>query len=80
MDDLDQRRRTVRALELLADSHAAYERGDVAECGALFDRVRREAGSQLALISDGMTAGEIPEPADEAWPEFLARQRYGLDR
>jgi len=81
MSDLDQQRRTVRALELLGDSHVAYAAGDIGEC----DRLRALAGSEcgewtVVALLGGMQTGEIPQPGDDGWPHYLVAQQDALAR
>jgi len=81
MSDLDQQRRTVRALELLGGSRDAWARGDMAEC----DRLRAQAGQEcgedtVILLLGGMQIGEIPQPGDDGWPHYLVAQQDALAR
>jgi hypothetical protein len=76
--ELEQRRRTVRVLELLDQSHAAYIRGDLAACDrALIDAIATDLDA-MAVIEGGMRIGEIPNPDADAWAEYLADARDAL--
>lgn len=78
-DGTSQLFRTVRALELLGQSHDAYDRGDHDACDALLAQARTEAGEfTVTGILGGMRIGEIPKPYDGGWNEFLAHQRDRL--
>jgi hypothetical protein len=82
MPDLEQKRRTVRVLELLSESFEAHMRGD----GETFRRVLDEAieldAFAFAGIRGGITIGEIPNPERDwvAWGEYVAVNREGLAR
>jgi hypothetical protein len=70
---------TIRCLELLKQSHTAYETGDAARCHELVDQATEECGiDTLVLIRGGMTIGEIPQPSDDHWHEYLDHQRGRL--
>lgn len=78
-DGTSQLARTVRALELLGQSHTAYARGDHDACDALVRQARTEAGPDTVEgIRGGMLIGEIPKPYDEGWNEYLDHQRDRL--
>ncbi|HTQ93461.1 MAG TPA: hypothetical protein VMK84_28590 [Streptosporangiaceae bacterium] len=80
MADLEQKRRTVRVLELLTESFEAHRRGD----GEGFRRALDEAGEVDAFavsgIQGGIVIGEIPNPERDwlAWCEYVAVNREGL--
>jgi hypothetical protein len=67
MADLEQRRRTVRVLDLLSDSFEAHERGDAAGMGRLIDEALEVDAFAVSGIQGGIIIGEIPDPARD-WP------------
>jgi hypothetical protein len=70
---------TIRCLELLEQSHTAYAAGDTTRCHELVAQASEEFGSDiLVLIRGGMTIGEIPQPGDDHWCEYLDHQRGRL--
>jgi hypothetical protein len=77
-DDVAQLRRTVRALELLADSYQAHQASDQEAMGAAFAASAEECPVEWNLLQGGMRIGEVPQPGDEAWPEYLATQQARL--
>jgi hypothetical protein len=78
-DERSQLFRTVRALELLGQSHEAYERGDHEACDKLSMQARTETGTDtVSFILGGMQIGEIPKPYDEGWRAYLDHQRDRL--
>jgi hypothetical protein len=81
MSDIEQQRRSVRALELLGESSDAYDCGGREVADALAARARQECGSDtVTLLIGGMQIGEIPRPDDDEWPEYLAAQQDALAR
>jgi hypothetical protein len=77
-DDVAQLRRTVRALELLAESYAAHQRGDQASMNEIFEASGRECPLEWNLLHSGMLIGEIPQPAHPGWDGYLWAQRAKL--
>jgi hypothetical protein len=78
-DETSQLFRTVRALELLAESHDAHAHGDVERCQQLVDQAVTECGDfTVQGIRGGMLIGEIPMPYDERWHRYLDHQRDRL--
>ena len=80
MADLEQRRRTVRVLELLTESFEAHRRGD----DGAFRRALDEA-MELDLpaydgIRGGIMIGEVPDPGRDwpAWVEYVSANREAL--
>jgi hypothetical protein len=81
MTDISQQRRTVRALELLGESHTAHERGDLAACDMFAAQARRDCGGDtVTLLLGGMQIGEIPRPGEDEWPHYLVQQIDALAR
>lgn len=81
MNDHDTLANTIRALELLADSHTAWEARDKERCDALIAQANEECGADtVVLIQGGMRIGEIPSPDSEHWHEYLQHQRDRLAR
>jgi hypothetical protein len=79
MSDLEQQRRSVRALELLGESADAYDSGDMDACDTLAARARSECGEDtVTFILGGITIGEIPAPGSAAWVAFLFAQQSAL--
>jgi hypothetical protein len=82
MADLEQKRRTVRVLELLTESFEAHKRGD----GEGFRRALDEAAELDAFAVSGIQGaimiGEIPSPERDwpLWVEYVAVNRDGLAR
>jgi hypothetical protein len=75
---LEQRRLTVRALELLGEAYDALAAGDTARCDALTDQA--DPLTVLLLIG-GMRIGEIPaDPHSAEWAEYVAAQQDALAR
>jgi hypothetical protein len=80
MPDLEQKRRTVRVLELLSESFEAHQRGD----GEGFRRALDEASELDAFavsgIRGGIVIGEIPNPERDwsLWVEYVVVNREGL--
>jgi hypothetical protein len=82
MSDLDQRRRTVRVLELLSDSFEAHERGDTAGMDRLMSEAAELDVSAVSVIQGGIMIGEIPNPERDwpSWVEYVSVNREGLAR
>ena len=81
MDDRATLANTIRALELLADSHTAWEAGETERCDALIAQANTECGADtVVLIQGGMRIGGIPSPDSEHWHEYLQHQRDRLAR
>lgn len=80
MADLEQKRRTVRVLELLTESFEAHHRGDDEAFGrALLEATELDAFAVIG-IRGGITIGEIPNPERDwpAWVDYVAVNRDGL--
>jgi hypothetical protein len=82
MADLEQKRRTVRVLELLTESFEAHNRGDGEAFRAALDAAAELDAFALVGIRTGITIGEIPNPERDwpAWVEYVALNRDGLAR
>lgn len=82
MPDLEQKRRTVRVLELLNDSFEAHRRGDGETFAATLDEAMTVDLAAYAGIQAGLTIGEIPNPEHDwpAWTEYLTVNRDSLTR
>ncbi len=82
MADLEQKRRTVRVLELLDKSFQAHARGDLVACDAAVNEAIECDAAAVSVIRGGMVIGEIPRP-EEHWPEwrdYVAASQEGLRR
>lgn len=82
MSDLEQKRRTVRVLELLTESFEAHQRGDDAAFLRTLDEATELDPAALVGIRGGITIGEIPNPERDwlAWNEYVAVNQEGLAR
>jgi hypothetical protein len=80
MIDLDQRRRTVRVLELLSESAEAYERGDKDGADRLVGEAAEVDAFAMSGIHGGIIIGEIPNPERDwpAWTEYVQAARDAL--
>lgn len=80
MSDLEQKRRTVRVLELLTESFEARQRGDDAAFRRTLDEATELDPAALVGIRGGITIGEIPNPERDwlLWCEYVAVNREGL--
>jgi hypothetical protein len=78
-DDAAQLRRTVRALELLQQSEAAYERGDTVGLNDAFAASADECPLEWNLLQDGMRIGQVPQPGTAEWREYISAARARLD-
>jgi hypothetical protein len=77
--ELDQKRRSVRALVVLAESRALWEAGHIAESRVQMDLACTECGlSTVQAISGAIRIGEIPSPGTPEWDEHLAAQQDAL--
>ena len=70
MADLEQKRRTVRVLELLTESFEAHQRGDDESFHAILDTAMECDGFAFDGIRGGITIGEIPNP-ERDWPLWV---------
>lgn len=77
-EGIEQLRRTVRALELLAESHEAFKRDDQLAIDAASAKAYDECGIEWNLLQGGMVIGEVPKPSDFNWDEYLAAQKSRL--
>lgn len=82
MTELEQKRRTVRVLELLNTSFEAHRRGDETAFKAALDEAMAVDGAAFCVIHGGITIGEIPNPERDwpGWGEYLAVNQDGLAR
>jgi hypothetical protein len=82
MSDLEQRRRTVRVLELLDESFRAHQRGDDSECGRLIDEACDVDAFAVSGIQGGVRIGEIPNPDTHLfeWAAYVQAARDELAR
>jgi sugar phosphate isomerase/epimerase len=80
MADLEQKRRTVRVLELLDESFQAHARGDGEAFRASLDAATELDAFAVSGIQGGMTIGEIPNPERDwaAWTEYVQVNRDAL--
>jgi hypothetical protein len=80
VSDLDQRRRTVRVLELLSESVEAYARGDSAGADRLIEEAAEVDVMAMSGIQGGILIGEIPHPEQDwaAWTEYVQAARDAL--
>lgn len=80
MSDLEQRRRTVRVLELLSESFEAHARGDGDAFRVALDAAMECDAAAFAGIQIGMTIGEIPNPERDwpGWGEYVAVNQEAL--
>ena len=80
MSDLEQKRRTVRVLELLDKSFRAHARGDIASCDALVNEALELDAAVVGVVQGGLIIGEIPRPEEhpDEWLEYLQANRDGL--
>ncbi len=82
MADLEQKRRSVRVLDLLDESFQAHQRGDSEAFRRALDAALECDADVVAVVQGGMIIGEIPRPEDH-WPEwcaYLQANRDGLAR
>lgn len=77
---LEQRRRTVRVLELLDQSYAAGARGDIDALRAAITEAVDTDLDALAVIQGGIVIGEIPNPSrdPDGWAEYVQAARDAL--
>ena len=77
---IDQRRRSVRCLQLLDASHRAHARGLLRACDRLGDRARETAPDTHDAVIGGILAGGLPSPENEPedWADYVQAQRDGL--
>lgn len=80
MADLEQKRRTVRVLELLTESFEAHRRGDDEAFRRTLDEATELDAFAVVGIRGGIMIGEIPNPERDwpAWGEYVAVNREGL--
>ncbi len=78
--EIDQRRRNVRALELLDGSHRAFHRNLHRAHRRLADRAWEIAPETCAAILGGVRIGEVPNPDTnpQGWAAYINVQRDGL--
>ena len=69
MSNLDQRRRTVRVLELLSESVKAYACGDASAADRLIQEAAEVDVMAMSGIQGGILIGEIPHP-EQDWAEW----------
>jgi hypothetical protein len=80
--ELDQRRRNVRAMDLLDASHRAYHRGLRRAHRRLSDSAWETAPETCAAVLGAMKIGGVPNPDTnpQGWAEYVQIQRDGLAR
>jgi len=80
MADLEQRRRTVRVLELLSASFEAHKRGDMAGMDRLMSEAAELDVAAVSVIQGGIIIGEIPNPERDwpLWVEYVQANRDSL--
>jgi hypothetical protein len=80
VSDLDQRRRTVRVLELIGQFTQADARGGTAEADRLISEAADVDPLAVAWIHDSIVAREIPNPERDwpAWTEYVQAARDAL--
>jgi len=80
MSNLDQRRRTVRVLELLTASAEAHARGDGDESSRLIAEAASVDAFAMSGIHGGVLIGEIPHPEQDwaGWCEYVQAARDAL--
>jgi hypothetical protein len=80
MTDLEQKRRTVRVLELLSESFEAHRRGDDETFRRVLDEAVDLDPAALTVIQGGIRIGEIPNPERDwpAWGEYVSVNQEGL--
>jgi hypothetical protein len=80
MADLEQKRRSVRVLELLDESFQAHQRGDSEAFRRALDAALECDADVVAVVQGGMIIGEIPRPEEHPneWQEYLRANRGGL--
>ncbi|MBO2461734.1 hypothetical protein [Actinomadura violacea] len=77
-EGIEQLRRTVRALELLGESHEAFRRDDRLAMDAAFAKSADECAVEWNLLQGAMRIGEVPQPGEYQWGEYLAGQKSRL--
>lgn len=80
MADLEQKRRTVRVLELLSESFEAHRRGDDEAFRRALDEATVLDAFAVTGIQGGMRIGEIPNPERDwlAWGEYVSVNQEAL--
>ena len=80
MADLEQKRRTVRVLELLSESFEAHQRGDDEAFRRTLDEAAELDPAALVGIQGGIRIGEIPNPERDwpLWVEYVSVNQEGL--
>jgi hypothetical protein len=80
--ELEQRRRTVRVLELMTQSFEAHTRSDEAAFRSAADEAFGVDTTALVGIQGGIVIGEIPNPENDwpAWNEYVAAAQEELAR
>jgi hypothetical protein len=78
LGELEQRRRSVRVLELMGESWRAEQNGDRDRCNRLRDEAHELDYTAVTIIIGDMQIGELPWPSDCGWGEYLDAQRQGL--
>lgn len=74
LGDPEQHARTLRVLELLAESWEAHERGDVDKAVRITDLADAET---LIMLLGAMRIGQVPEPGGPEFAELLDTMRAG---
>ncbi len=80
--DIEQRRRSVRVLDLLTRSYEAHARGDGDEAERLITAAVETDAAVVSVIRGGMFIGELPRPEADfpAWFEYVEANREALAR
>ena len=80
MADLEQKRRTVRVLELLTESFEAHQRGDHEAVRVAVVQAMECDDFALAGIQGGIVIGEIPNPERDwlLWTEYVSVNKEAL--
>lgn len=82
MSELEQRRRTVRVLELMTQSFEAHTRGDAAAVKAAIDEAIDVDFMAFTGIQGGIIIGEVPNPDQDlpGWTAYVGAAREELAR
>jgi hypothetical protein len=80
VSDLEQHRRTVRVLELLADSYRAHAAGDKDRSASALIEANQVDAFAVTGIAGAMMIGEIPDPNSDlgGYLEYVDGQRAAL--
>ena len=80
--ELEQKRRSVRVLELLTKSFMAHSRGDLAACDAALTEALECDAAVVSVVRGGMVIGELPRPQEDpvAWDDYVGANQEALAR